>query len=649
MRKKACDSCHKRKIQCDGAVPQCNWCKHHGMACTFHRATKVKKRVATARAGSEKDLVARLDRIEQALQAARRNQGAGEGRDASTSPTSSSAAPLSVGSDPPANNGTSETTRGRAYDTPVRASGATAGKLHFAGFYLGDISSYNGIPFFSQDGQNWIRSRAGEDASFQTLFAMGPLWHIHHPDPVFLNFSQQNSSEGLPDRPVVDECLARFQASNFGLSFPLIDYVLFLDTIDLAYQPPQGALTLEVVTAKACVFAFFAVASLFQSEWKSMPEIDGQACAGAAQNLMPVIMQDTNINTLQTVFMLTLFHMFCGHLQQGSMLHSIACRILFVLGAHLEQGICRDPGQSTNADGDKIWRVRNQLRRIFWLAYKLDKDISLRSGQPPCINDEHCDLTLPPVDWWTRSADDRVGASPSFLDEATITSALQPDSLQLTIIKSKICRMLYSISALKKGDAELLRDIRELDDELERWRMSVPSSYRPTLTFPRGKAVVRNGRLGMEEIILHFEYHYLMAMIHRASGRCRCWASGERSGLEGVSSSQALSVQASRSTLHFLRAAIHGVEQVAFWLVVFYPMSAILEIFCNLLLHPLQPQSEEDLELLRSVPLLIERMRTRSLTQKEVAHVKIIDDFVAELTRLGNCAMVKARQGQQAA
>ncbi|KDN71802.1 putative fungal specific transcription factor domain-containing protein [Colletotrichum sublineola] len=531
----------------------------------------MKKRVAAAKAGSEKDLLARLSRIEQALNAARQNQDAGEeGPDGLTPSTSSSAAPLSAGTDPPANNGTPEATEDRAY-------GATAGKMHFAGFYVGDISSYNGIPFFSKDGQDWIRSRAGEDASFQTLFAMGPLWHIQHPDPpLFLDFPQQNSGGGLPDRTVVDQCLTRFRTSHFGLSFPIIDHVLFLDTVNLAYQAPQGALTLEVITARSCVFAFFAIVSLFQSEWKSTPEIDGEACAGAAQKMMVTIMQDCNINTLQTVFMLTLYNMFCGHLQQGSMFHAAACRILFMLGAHLEQGTSHAPGhQSSKTSRDGSWR-----------------DISLRTGQPPSIDDEHCDLTLPPADWWTRSTDDGAGASPSFLDEATVTSALQPDSLQLTIIKSKICRTLYSISALKKGDAELLRDIRELDDELESWRMSVPASYRPTLTFPRGKVALRNGRLGMEEIILHFEYHYLMAMIHRASGRCRCWASGESSGLEG---------------------------------------------------------SKEDLELFKSVPVLVERMRTRSLAQKEAAHVKIVDDFVAELTRLGNCAIVKARQEQQAA
>ncbi|KAJ3938625.1 uncharacterized protein N0V96_011355 [Colletotrichum fioriniae] len=591
-------------------------------------------------AGSEKDLVERLNRIEKALEAARRNQDAGvEGggqRDESTASPSSSSAPIStVGPDPPVADGNPDTTQGRSYDSSARAaSGATVGKLHFAGYYLGDVSSYNGIPFFSADGQEWIRSRAGEDASFQTLF----------------DFPEGNASGELPDRTVVEEYLALFRASQFGLSFPVIDFVLFQETIELAYEQSDGSPSLESVTAKACVFAFFAVVSLFQGEWNSTPEIDGEACAGAAQRLVAVILQGTNITALETVFMLGMYHLFCGHLQQGAMFQSATCRVLFMLGGHLEPGSSRPtPCQTPQAEDDHTSRVRNQLRRLFWLSFKLDKDISLRTGQPPSINDEHCDLTLPKMDWWIRSIDDLTGGSPSFLDEATITSALAPDSLQLTIIKSQISTRLYSQSALKKGDAELLRDIRELDDELERWRTSVPPSYRPTLTFPRGTAVVRKGRLGMEEIILHFEYHYLMAMIHRASGRCRCWASGEGSGLEGVSSSQALSVQASRSTLYFLKAAIHGVEQVAFWMVVFYPMSAILTIFCNLLLQPLNPQSEEDIELLNSVPKLIESMRNRHLTPNEVAHVKIVDDFVAELTRLGKRAIAKARREQEMA
>ncbi|KAE8160854.1 hypothetical protein BDV40DRAFT_204171 [Aspergillus tamarii] len=37
QRRRACDSCFKRKIQCDTEFPQCNWCKHHNLACTYSR------------------------------------------------------------------------------------------------------------------------------------------------------------------------------------------------------------------------------------------------------------------------------------------------------------------------------------------------------------------------------------------------------------------------------------------------------------------------------------------------------------------------------------------------------------------------------------------------------------------------------------
>ncbi|TDZ30776.1 putative transcriptional regulatory protein [Colletotrichum spinosum] len=602
------------------------------------------------RAGSEKDLVERLNRIERALEAARRNQGsqdpADEERDQSMTPSSSSARASTDGPDPPAADGTPEAAQVRAYDSSVRASGATVGKLHFAGYYMGDISSYNGVPFFSADGQEWIRSRAGEDASINTLLALGPLWQTQHPAPTLLpGFPVLTTGGELPDRAVVEECLSLFSASHFGLAFPVIDHALFLDTIEVAYRPTDGK-SIEVVAAKGCVFAFFAIVSLFQQQWKSSPEIDGQACVMAAQSLLVMILQVTNITALETVFMLALYHLFCGHLHQGAMFHSAACRVLFMLGGHLDTTATCTPNQTPEADDCREWRMKNQLRRLFWLSYKLDKEISLRTGQPPSIDDEHCDLSLPQMNWWTQCAGD-LGGSPSFLDEATVTSALQPDSLQLTIIKSKISRTLYSVAALKKTDAEMLRDIRELDDELEGWRTSVNPSYRPTLTFPRGTVALRKGRLSMEEIILHFEYHYLMAMIHRASGRCRCWANGDGGTLEGVSSSLALSVQASRSTLYFLRAAIHGVEEVAFWMVVFYPMSAIITIFCNLLHEPLNPQAEEDVELLGSVPKLVEGMRNRQLTPSELIHVKMVHSYVGELSRLGRCAISKARRDSQ--
>lgn len=76
-------------------------------------------------------------------------------------------------------------------------------------------------------------------------------------------------------------------------------------------------------------------------------------------------------------------------------------------------------------------------------------------------------------------------------------------------------------------------------------------------------------------------------------------------------------------------------------LILFHPISAIVNIFCNLLLNPLDPAANDDLALLKSAPELIRRMRVQQLPH-DILHIKQVDNFVAELVRLGNFAIRKA-------
>jgi hypothetical protein len=82
-------------------------------------------------------------------------------------------------------------------------------------------------------------------------------------------------------------------------------------------------------------------------------------------------------------------------------------------------------------------------------------------------------------------------------------------------------------------------------------------------------------------------------------------------------------------------------------MVIFYPMTAILTIFCSILLNPLSSRAGEDLELLRSAPRFIRNIRIPRLTVNEITHMKMIEDFVAELIRLGSHAILKAQDARQ--
>jgi hypothetical protein len=209
-------------------------------------------------------------------------------------------------------------------------------------------------------------------------------------------------------------------------------------------------------------------------------------------------------------------------------------------------------------------RTQSHLRDIFWLAYTIDKDISLRTGQPPAFPDDNCDLSLPhgyveqlytSMEYHHRSRE--LPGHPLF-----------PVDLRLGIIKSRAYSALYSLKALQKSDAELLREIRELDDELERWRISVPLEWRPTMSFSQENP---DPNMSMHSVMLRLNYHLCMTIIHQASSRCTAWAKGQSGVMEGISSSLALSVEASRSTLLYLEAAEHVLVDGVFWLVPISP------------------------------------------------------------------------------
>lgn len=80
----------------------------------------------------------------------------------------------------------------------------------------------------------------------------------------------------------------------------------------------------------------------------------------------------------------------------------------------------------------------------------------------------------------------------------------------------------------------------------------------------------------------------------------------------------------------------------------FYPLAAFLIVFCNILLEPLHSSASSDLELLFDTRDIITVVgESFVLSSKEALHIKHIRDFVSELTRLADCAIVNAQEEQR--
>ncbi|KAI3326263.1 hypothetical protein HD806DRAFT_441650 [Xylariaceae sp. AK1471] len=615
-KKSACDACHSRKIKCDLAMPRCDWCFHRKIPCTF---------MQVVREGNE-----------------------------STPPIVSVPTPDEVtGHGPPAFERSQASGTGAGADASLDTHrynkplgrppggalprGVHFGKLHFAGHDLGNICSHNGVPFFSDQGQKWIYSCTGENGLFPTL-----------PDDSLLMAQQSLGDLLLPPMAVVEDYLWLFRSSYLKREFPVVDPVTFRDTIRVAYGPPLGASEVEYAIARASVFAFLSIMSLFVDD--RSPEashVDGEACAIKARHLLSTIPQYLGVNTLQTKLMLSLRLLFSGQIPLCALYHSLACRLVFFLGGHLVTDPWTMPDDD-EVDGEVGWTAQGQrhLRKLFWLCYTLDKEISLRTGQPPAIGDDHCDLTLPGGYLDVQYLDEYLHADVAHLDESAVP--LLPGDLRLTMIKSKACRLLYSAQALRKSDADLLSDIRELDKELESWRLSVPQKHRPVLSLPMQPSqwTEINRPKSSRTIVINFEYHSLMATIHQATSRCRAWTARECGEMDSVKSSLALAVEASRSTLLLLRTVVHGSLEATSWTIIFYPISAVVTIFCNILWDPLHPRAQDDLDLLSGCQELFRCKWRRCMTENEMIHLKSANDFLAELSRLAQRAISKARHEQ---
>ncbi|KAJ5153964.1 Zn(II)2Cys6 transcription factor [Penicillium coprophilum] len=195
--------------------------------------------------------------------------------------------------------------------------------------------------------------------------------------------------------------------------------------------------------------------------------VDGERYAAEAHRLLPGILREPpTLDGLQSLLMLALYHTLSGDSRSVDILIGNATRLIFMLGGNLcyEDTDLISPSPTLS---NLSSRARYHLRNLFWICYVLDKELFLRTGRPPSLSDDDCDLTLPMG--YSNSLIDQIPPQPSAGPEAR--PLLFPTDLNVSIITSRIYRSLFSVKALRKSDAELLRTIRELDEDLEKWKV----------------------------------------------------------------------------------------------------------------------------------------------------------------------------------
>lgn len=72
-----------------------------------------------------------------------------------------------------------------------------------------------------------------------------------------------------------------------------------------------------------------------------------------------------------------------------------------------------------------------------------------------------------------------------------------------------------------------------------------------------------------------------------------------------------------------------------------------MSLFLDIVIHPLGPQAQLDLELLISAANTMRSMPVRTLTKSEIDRVQEICNFMMRLVWLGTCAVMKAEKNER--
>lgn len=450
------------------------------------------------------------------------------------------------------------------------------------------IGSSSGFSIFSPKGIQWVNEKMG-DSSFQQMISDVSIddhkWTAWKPD-VFGDLFRRTIFRELPPKPEALSLLKDY-FENFNCMFPLFHQPTFMHLVEKQYSndPYTGS------GWWASLNVALAIAHRLRVMSNLVPQEEDDKAWSYMKNAMAsfpeLTMRNTDLLSVQALLGMALFMQGTPNPQPSSLLIATAIRLSHSIGLHKR-------GTNFNLNPIEI----EQRKRVFWIAYMLDKDLCLRSGRPPAQDDDDMNVELPDAD-----PVDGIGNIP--LADGKGKMNLFRVMCELSIVESRVYNRLYSTKATKQSDGELLNTIGELDQELEEWKDRIPIDFRP-----EHEIKASHTPLILHIVMLHFNYYNCLTTIHRMSIHHGYWTSRlSNYAIQGLNarplnprifSSAALCTTAARASISLLKYIPQG-DFSCVWMVLYFPVSALVTLFGNVLQNPLDPRARSDAKLMNVV------------------------------------------------
>ncbi|KAH7230351.1 hypothetical protein B0J15DRAFT_506398 [Fusarium solani] len=474
---------------------------------------------------------------------------------------------------------------------------------------IGNNWYFKGIGILSERGRQWISDGAGErvflekfDVFSNPLGTAPPLGPATFPERPRM----------LPSKVTCRHLVEGFFKSKTSIVFAILERSLFEGTIARAY-------------AEACLWAMIALVVRTTDARQLGLTVEPNDCVHEANRLLTIVNGNTNLDSLQGTLLLWACQKMRGQCREASVTFRSACRMVCDLGGHFPLSRLAMLPQHIPTFDDQ---TKLHIRRLFWMCYCYDKDISLRTDEPPLLTSDHCDVT----------------EAEEFSNQSRDTN--------LAKIKENASRLLCSPRAFKYTESELLAHVRQLDDELEEWRLSVEPPYRPRLSILSDSSFSFPSTMSLEDrtyfINLQLDYLFTIINIHTLVRKCGDLEENLPDDLHSVVHSSAdLSIEASRSIFRILDTVVDFWKEDSTWVVSHYAPMAAMPLFMNILIHPLGHTADSDLHILSSTSSITRKIPAERLSIEEIEHIREISEFVMELVRLSHSAAWKVKRGER--
>ncbi|WYZ42621.1 hypothetical protein EsH8_VI_000320 [Colletotrichum jinshuiense] len=414
----------------------------------------------------------------------------------------------------------------------------------------------------------------------------------HSTDPDSSVFLQESNAKTLPPlRLVLPDIEDYFENSNQVL--PLFERESFMKMLRGWYAYPAHRKS-DVWAAVNIVLALARRHSYASSPKETQ---DMQQYINNVQSVLnQLAINEPSFLTLQTVLGLVIVFHGASDPGPASILVATAVRLAQRLRLH---------SKAANEDVEPAEAL--QRNRVFWIAFILDRDLAMRTAQPPIHQDTDIDVDLP-----GPSPPDNAGQIFDFSGKAFNYFRSR---VQLAYIQGKLYPMLFSVRALKLPQHERGQNMLRLRTMLENWLSSIPADFQPHVVM----RTVSTEYLRYLSL-LHYTHLQLVATTHQADSHHLEWLQE----VLNCSKAQAPEVRCedlatrlpscwdklvteARTCMH-LYAATPENDSALTWLVSCGYLTSIMFITVNNLARPENPSRPTDQSNVDSALLLLERL-----------------------------------------